>query len=65
MKEWKIVVDATKAKEQGVNMISFMKEGKLVKSKVLFDCEERIIYVEVPIEKPDVRERLIKLAHRC
>lgn len=65
MKEWKIVVDATKAKEKGVTTIGFMKDGKLVNSKAFFDREEMTIYVEVPIEKPAVRERLIQYAHRC
>lgn len=65
MKEWKIVVDATKAKEQGVTTIGFMKDGKLVNSKAFFDREEMTIYVEVLIEKPSVRERIIKYAHRC
>ena len=62
-KKWTIIVDPDKRTEIGL-IVGFIKNGVLISSKVYVDKENKRIYVDTPIEKTSVRQRVIQLAER-
>ena len=61
--KWKIVVDPNKKTEISYN-ITFKQDNVRVFLKAYVDQGNKRIYVDTPIEKTSVRQRVIQLAER-